>query len=68
VLTKEGHLKLLDFGSATFVNENESDKVGSSNRPVAHTFVGTAEYVAPEMLFESKVSFSADVWALAAIL
>jgi 3-phosphoinositide dependent protein kinase-1 len=32
------------------------------------TFVGTAQYVSPEMLLESQCSAPADLWALGCIL
>jgi 3-phosphoinositide dependent protein kinase-1 len=81
MLSKSGHLKLIDFGTSTVISENivppeflqkyksiknqfsEKDEQGS-HRP---SFVGTAEYVSPEMLEEEPCEYAVDLWALGII-
>ncbi|CAG9335394.1 unnamed protein product [Blepharisma stoltei] len=60
LISSDHHLKLTDFGSAKIYDD---DTRGRSN-----TFVGTADYVSPEMLDEGPVSFACDLWAFACIL
>lgn len=50
LLTAEGHLKLIDFGSAKayFVPPTLQSNTLTANRLTS--FVGTADYVAPEVL------------------
>ncbi len=54
----DGHLKLTDFGTA----KDESTSEGGSQ------FVGTAEYVSPEVLRDEEAHMSCDLWALGCIL
>ncbi|ODQ64160.1 Pkinase-domain-containing protein [Nadsonia fulvescens var. elongata DSM 6958] len=58
ILDKQGHLKLIDFGSATYVRSGPFD-----------VFVGTLDYASPEVLsgqpYEGKPQ---DIWALGILL
>eukprot|EP00195_Chlamydomonas_chlamydogama_P005080 CAMPEP_0202904494 /NCGR_PEP_ID=MMETSP1392-20130828/29654_1 /ASSEMBLY_ACC=CAM_ASM_000868 /TAXON_ID=225041 /ORGANISM="Chlamydomonas chlamydogama, Strain SAG 11-48b" /LENGTH=338 /DNA_ID=CAMNT_0049592139 /DNA_START=42 /DNA_END=1055 /DNA_ORIENTATION=+ len=68
LLSGEGHLKLVDFGSAkAFFLPAPSEK-SSSTKARATSFVGTAEYVSPEVLRNLPLSYPADLWALGCIV
>ncbi|XP_030760856.1 3-phosphoinositide-dependent protein kinase 1 [Sitophilus oryzae] len=69
------HILITDFGSAKIeksedndINDGtEDDDVQQSNRR-RNSFVGTAQFVSPEMLQESKSSYASDLWALGCIV
>ncbi|KAF7280418.1 hypothetical protein GWI33_006071 [Rhynchophorus ferrugineus] len=70
------HILITDFGSAKIENNETNQTVtnGDSSsssgelRRRRHSFVGTAQFVSPEMLQESKSSYSSDLWALGCIV
>jgi 3-phosphoinositide dependent protein kinase-1 len=96
LVTKNGHLKFIDFLTATFFLPSTADsefisklqaqveklKVKSekkefedelvdiepSDNKYHSTFVGTAEYVSPELIMESQIGPGSDLWALGCIL
>ena len=51
--------KLSDFGICTQVKELES---------IPRSFVGTAWYMAPEVIMQEPYSFSADIWSLGCLV
>ena len=59
LLNKAGHIKLTDFGLC-----KESLEEGS----VTHTFCGTIEYMAPEILTRSGHDKAVDWWSLGALM
>jgi len=77
-LTPEGHIKCIDFGTARFLTtekrtaelynikkrEETLEVSESQKRNHRSTFVGTAQYVSPEMLEGSDCGAPADLWAL----
>lgn len=71
LLSKDWKIMITDFGAAKFVDRNdpagtakEDLIVGDSNG----SFVGTAEYVSPELLKYNHSSFSSDFWSLGCII
>ncbi|SMN22251.1 similar to Saccharomyces cerevisiae YDR466W PKH3 Protein kinase with similarity to mammalian phosphoinositide-dependent kinase 1 (PDK1) and yeast Pkh1p and Pkh2p [Maudiozyma saulgeensis] len=71
LLDKEGRLMITDFGAATTVTKAELD--GESRNDLNATnstssFVGTAEYVSPELLLYNKCTTSSDIWALGCMI
>ena len=75
-VTEEGHLKLGDLGSAGISEEarkilkikNHKHKDGVKEDGKLNTFVGTKEYVSPEVLKGKSCSPAADMWSLAVII
>jgi TPR repeat protein len=59
LLDREGHLKLIDFGTA---------KAANSKLKKAFAFGGTLAYMSPEMLSDNGYSFETDVWSLGVVL
>ncbi|KAI8365987.1 kinase-like domain-containing protein [Radiomyces spectabilis] len=59
LLTMEGHVVLTDFGLSKWLDNDDR---------ATHTFCGTAEYLAPEVLLGEPYSFGIDHWAYGTIL
>lgn len=54
------HLKVTDFGTAKILGTEDDGRAGS--------FVGTAQYVSPELLSEKITTKSSDLWAMGCII
>ncbi|XP_054285688.1 putative 3-phosphoinositide-dependent protein kinase 2 isoform X2 [Macrosteles quadrilineatus] len=71
LLDENMHVLITDFGSAKIVHsptsETESDDE-QSMRERKNSFVGTAQYISPELLRDKSASFSSDLWALGCVL
>lgn len=64
LLNKKGCLMITDFGVACDLSNIQT----SSNAPMrASSFVGTADYVSPELLLTNSCSYKADIWAAGCI-
>ncbi len=70
VITAEGRAKVLDFGLAKRLSENELDEVTRSQASLTTpgALVGTLAYMAPEQLRGQPADVRSDVWALGVVL
>lgn len=65
LLDEHMHIQITDFGSAKVINTENDSATEPSRR---NSFVGTAQYVSPEMLSDKSASPSVDLWALGCII
>lgn len=63
ILTRDGTVKVLDFGMGSVVDDPDQTRLTSTG-----VSVGTARYMAPEQFRAERVSASADLYALGCIL
>ncbi|SBT94863.1 ATP-dependent helicase YprA, contains C-terminal metal-binding DUF1998 domain [Streptomyces sp. DI166] len=63
MLTRDGTLKILDFGMGSVVDDPDQTRLTSTG-----VSVGTARYMAPEQFRAERVTASADLYALGCIL
>ncbi|CAO3600542.1 unnamed protein product [Absidia cylindrospora] len=61
------HIKIVDFGSAKILTEDISSNQATDTKGT-RSFVGTAEYIAPELLRSDATTKEADWWAFGCIL
>ncbi|KAA0705434.1 3-phosphoinositide-dependent protein kinase 1 [Triplophysa tibetana] len=61
LLNEEMHIQITDFGTA-------KQLLSDSTQKRANSFVGTAQYVSPELLTEKSACKSSDLWALGCII
>lgn len=68
LLDKDYKVKLTDFGTAKILEPepDTTDKFDLLTR--SKSFVGTAEYVSPELLNDNYVDYRCDIWAFGCIL
>ncbi|KAF8837303.1 kinase-like protein, partial [Paxillus ammoniavirescens] len=59
LLDSNFRIKITDFGTG---------KILESSQERAHSFVGTAQYVSPELLERNETSKSSDLWSLGCIV
>lgn len=60
LIGRDGHIVLTDFGLSKRFKEDET--------PLTHTFCGTAEYLAPEILLGEAYGFVVDFWSLGTLI
>ncbi|CAM6126751.1 unnamed protein product [Calypogeia fissa] len=68
LFTSDGHVKIADFGSAKMLRSFTNGVITCDPDEKSCTFVGTAEYVAPEVLNSQPVTPSVDMWALGCVI
>ncbi|KAL1518079.1 hypothetical protein ABEB36_001758 [Hypothenemus hampei] len=61
------HIIITDFGSAKIQEKNEEKSI-ETDKKRKNSFVGTAQFVSPEMLQECKSTKASDLWALGCIV
>lgn len=69
------HIKITDFGTAKMLEAHQDpsgrtyyDSDASQLRDRASSFVGTAEYVSPELLTDKNACKASDLWAFGCII
>ena len=81
LLDRDMHVKITDFGTAKILQDSSSNGTGfPSSAPTpgnptdgsetdrAVSFVGTAEYVSPELLRDKNACKASDLWAFGCII
>uniref|UniRef100_A0A7S2SQJ0 non-specific serine/threonine protein kinase n=1 Tax=Mucochytrium quahogii TaxID=96639 RepID=A0A7S2SQJ0_9STRA len=65
-LTADGHVKLLDFGISTILDENTPNCIYDQTTGAYrfYTSAGSLDYASPELLSRSPVGFTSDWWSL----
>ncbi len=61
LLNEDMHIQITDFGTVKILDENTKEVR-------ANSFVGTAQYVSPELLTEKSAMKSSDLWALGCLI
>lgn len=67
LLDKDMKVKLTDFGTARILEKDETTQTFNLLER-SKSFVGTAEYVSPELLNDNYVDYKCDIWAFGCIL
>ncbi|KAF2096957.1 Pkinase-domain-containing protein [Rhizodiscina lignyota] len=76
LLDSHMHVKITDFGTAKILDPPKNEGIGiaagdpmdGANTDRAMSFVGTAEYVSPELLTEKNACKASDLWAFGCII
>ncbi|KAL7423728.1 serine/threonine protein kinase [Cryptotrichosporon argae] len=64
LLDDDMRIKVTDFGSAKIVGGDKPDDAEGSKR----SFVGSADYVSPEVLRSEPATYASDIWAFGVII
>jgi 3-phosphoinositide dependent protein kinase-1 len=75
LLDDQMHVKITDFGTAKILGNKSDGSAPNGGDPLdgrdsdrAESFVGTAEYVSPELLTEKNACKASDLWAFGCII
>ncbi|KAI4252762.1 MAG: hypothetical protein L6R42_007852 [Xanthoria sp. 1 TBL-2021] len=79
LLDEHMHVKITDFGTAKLLDPSKSNQhadgipeaaelLDGSEKNKANSFVGTAEYVSPELLRDKTACKASDLWAFGCII
>jgi len=69
LLDEKMHIQITDFGSAKILKREENGDQESHVIQRRNSFVGTAQYISPELLTDtSECTRSSDLWAFGAII
>ncbi|EIE20332.1 kinase-like protein, partial [Coccomyxa subellipsoidea C-169] len=73
LLSAKGHLQLIDFGCAKNLAVKQNPASSAASSPLhkntrSASMVGTAEYLAPEVLRNEPVGYAVDLWAFGCLL
>ena len=71
MLSKDYNLKVIDFGDAKRADDfssNTLNTLGSTSDDRRGTFVGTLNYIAPEVILEEEHGLGIDIWAAGNLL
>lgn len=83
-MDKDYHIKLIDFATCKVFNPKISDKIPPKKQKIPdfnllpdhedfstdrlNSFVGTEDYVTPEILQDKEINYACDLWSLGVIL
>ncbi|XP_059172685.1 3-phosphoinositide-dependent protein kinase 1-like [Physella acuta] len=67
LLGEDMHIKITDFGTAKLLANTGNDH-SKEDAKRKNSFVGTAEYVSPEVLNNLPANYGSDLWALGCII
>jgi serine/threonine protein kinase len=59
LITKNNHIKIADFGISKYFEDSQLE--------LAHTLVGTTDYMSPEVL-KGRYDYKSDVWSVGCVI
>ncbi|KAI9737377.1 MAG: pkb-activating kinase-like protein [Cirrosporium novae-zelandiae] len=72
LLDSQMHVKITDFGTAKLLDPpkqlGDGGMLGTEDQERSNSFVGTAEYVSPELLADKNAGKPSDLWAFGCII
>ncbi len=68
LIRANGHIVVTDFGTARIVAEDEADLITGELKDRKNSFVGSADYVPPEILANEPAGFATDIWSYGCLL
>lgn len=70
LLSADYHIKLTDFGTAKRLepSDTEAEAGADGTRMRSNSFLGTAEYVSPELLMHKYTCKSSDLWSYGCVV